>query len=57
MEIQRGIATAPRTTQVGQDIANLSGPCVGCTECKGVCLELIEALTLPDILLRRDRNT
>lgn len=56
MDIHREIAPTVNTTKVGRELADLTGPCVGCTTCRGVCLELIEALTLPDILLRRERT-
>ena len=51
MEIKRISGYAPQTVQLGQDIARLHGQCVGCTECKGLCRELIELLTVPGAVL------
>ncbi|SMH51604.1 hypothetical protein [Maritimibacter sp. HL-12] len=52
MEIERNIAHAPRSRAVAGSIAGLRGGCVGCKECTGVCQALIEALTLPDTILK-----
>lgn len=53
MEMSHKIGHAPRTTATATEIAQLHGPCVGCFDCRGLCAELIEALTLPDIILAR----
>ncbi|SMY06913.1 hypothetical protein [Flavimaricola marinus] len=53
MMIDRKIGFAPRTTAAAKDIAQLQGPCVGCSDCRGLCAALIEALTLPDIILSK----
>jgi len=29
------------------------GPCIGCNDCTGLCSALIDALTLPDIILNK----
>ncbi len=55
MEVNRNIGSAPKTAQVGREIATMP-LCVGCTECKGLCQALIEAVTLPDVILNRDRT-
>ena len=55
MTTQRQIAFAPRTRALGQDMAALHGPCIGCTGCQGICAALIEAMTLPEIILRKGR--
>jgi len=34
-------------------VSNLQGPCVGCQNCTGLCTALIDALTLPDVILNR----
>ncbi|MDU9006106.1 hypothetical protein [Sedimentitalea todarodis] len=53
MFISRHIAEAPRTTALTTEIAKLNGPCIGCSECDGLCKELIEALVVPDVILSR----
>jgi len=52
MEIERNIAHAPRTRALAGNVAGLRGGCVGCKECSGLCEALIEALTLPDMILK-----
>ena len=44
MFISRQIADAPRTAALASEIAKLNNPCVGCSDCNGLCKELIEAL-------------
>ncbi len=53
MNIHRLVAAAPRTADLTVELAKLNGPCVGCTDCDGLCKELIEALVLPDVILSR----
>lgn len=53
MFISRQIADAPRTAALASEIAKLNNPCVGCSDCNGLCKELIEALVLPDIILSK----
>ena len=52
MERDRQIAHAPRSRALAGQIAGLRGGCVGCTECAGLCTALIEALTLPGMILK-----
>lgn len=52
MRIDRNIGHAPRTVAVGQKLIEASGRCVGCTECEGLCKELIEVLVLPEVVLK-----
>jgi|GEM_PF-2556561 len=33
-------------------LVGLNGPCVGCSDCNGLCEALIEALTVPDLITR-----
>ncbi|WP_164661300.1 hypothetical protein [Tropicibacter sp. Alg240-R139] len=56
MDITRSPTDTRRTTQIGQIVTELNGPCVGCSECRGICLALIDAVTLPEILLRRTES-
>ncbi len=55
MDITRSPSETHRTSQIGQIVTNLNGPCVGCSECRGICKALIDAVTLPEILLRRTK--
>ena len=53
MEINRKHGYAPRTSAAAAQVAAMAEPCVGCTDCQGLCQALIEAVVLPDILLSR----
>ena len=52
MQIRRDIAHAPRTRALGRTVASLQDGCVGCASCSGLCTALLEALTLPDLVLK-----
>ena len=56
MRIDRNIGHAPRTEAIGPKLMEASGRCVGCTECQGLCQELIDALVLPDLILKGKEN-
>lgn len=56
MKIERKAAFAPRTSALALDLASLQAPCVGCDGCTGLCDALIDALTLPDLLLGKGRK-
>lgn len=56
MFISRHIAEAPRTAALSTEIAKLNGPCIGCTDCDGLCKELIEALVVPDLILSKSQK-
>lgn len=53
MDINRKAAFAPRTRALASELAMLQGPCVGCEGCEGMCKELIEAIVLPDAILKK----
>ncbi len=53
MMIDRKTAHAPKSASLVTKVAGLQGPCVGCKDCTGLCPALIEALVLPDIILRK----
>ncbi|WP_172677013.1 hypothetical protein [Aestuariivita boseongensis] len=53
MKTERLAAYAPRTRAVAETIAELQGPCLGCKGCQGLCIALVEAMTLPDAILSR----
>lgn len=52
MSITRQAGAAPNTADLAQQISGLSQPCVGCTECQGVCEALIDALVIPGVVLK-----
>ena len=53
MTIEQAAGHAPRTTEVAREIGALHGPCMGCPGCEGLCLALVEVMTLPDVVLGR----
>lgn len=57
MKIDRFAAFAPRTRALASDLAILQGPCVGCTDCEGLCRDLIDALVLPDAVLKKGKTS
>ena len=52
MQTSRKIAHAPRCHTLAQDIASMPSTCVGCTDCQGICAALIDALILPELIIR-----
>lgn len=57
MNISRLVASAPRTASLSIELSKLSGPCVGCTDCNGLCRELIDALVVPHAVLSKKHGT
>ena len=53
MDIDRTEAATHRTEMLVSELSTLNGPCVGCTNCKGLCRDLIDALTVPQMILSR----
>ncbi|WP_371037908.1 MULTISPECIES: hypothetical protein [unclassified Rhodosalinus] len=51
MEIERKAGAAPRTAALSKTLSAVQGPCVGCHNCRGLCAAMIEAMTVPDIVL------
>ena len=39
------------------DLGAIQSPCIGCAGCAGPCAALIEALTVPGIILSKKRET
>ncbi len=56
MPISRSKADAPRVKALATKVSGLQGPCLGCTNCVGLCEALIDALVLPDLVLTRKRG-
>ena len=52
MTFARPIQFVPSDEVLSREVADLPG-CVGCTDCDGLCHALMEALSLPDVILRR----
>ena len=52
MQTNRKIAHAPRSQALAKDLSMMPDPCVGCEGCQGVCAALIDAMLLPEIILR-----
>ncbi|MEP2533017.1 hypothetical protein [Shimia sp.] len=57
MPITRSTTPTHQTSSISREIACLTGPCIGCTDCRGLCNALIEAITLPDTILSKTRDT
>lgn len=56
MQISRTKSTAPKVQALASEVSGLQGPCVGCTNCVGLCEALIDALVLPDLILSRKHS-
>jgi hypothetical protein len=52
MQVDRQTGHAPRTREVASQVMGLKQGCVGCTDCRGLCHELIEAMLVPDLVLK-----
>lgn len=53
MKIRRHRIATPHMEHLALQVSTLQGPCVGCQNCTGLCTALIDALTLPEIILNR----
>jgi len=53
MKISHNRATTPHMDHLSLQIGGLQSPCIGCNDCTGLCSALIDALTLPDIILNK----
>lgn len=53
MIVSRTTAATPICETVRADISQISGPCVGCKDCLGLCAALIDVLFLPDLILTK----
>ena len=56
MQISRSKAATPKVQSLATEVSALQGPCVGCSNCVGLCDALIDALVLPDLILTRKRQ-
>ena len=57
MNITRSPAVTERSEALGRRIAGMGTRCVGCTDCRGLCHELIEAIVVPEIVLNPAQGT
>ncbi|WP_198654811.1 hypothetical protein [Albibacillus kandeliae] len=57
MDIVRSKPVTPHTVRLAGTLDGLQGPCVGCTDCTGLCAELIDALVIPEVILSRKRES
>lgn len=57
MKIIRNKAETPNMTELSMGLAQLNNPCVGCSDCVGLCEALIDTLILPDLILSKKRDS
>lgn len=57
MKIDRGRPGAANSEKLAEVLNTLYGPCIECSECHGLCPSLIEALMLPDAVLKKNRRS
>lgn len=56
MQVERAAGHTPLADEVARKLWSISGPCVGCKDCRGLCASFIEAMTIPDIILKANRS-
>ena len=52
MMTERAGGRAPRVAALARELGE-TGCCIGCNDCRGLCAALIEALAVPEAVLRR----
>ncbi|MEW9918351.1 hypothetical protein AB2B41_01950 [Marimonas sp. MJW-29] len=52
MQLNRKIAHAPRSRALAEDLSKMNSTCVECEGCQGLCAALVDAMLLPEIILR-----
>lgn len=52
MDIDRSLPRNDHSQKLVTQLNEIYGPCVGCKECDGLCQALIDALMLPDMIVR-----
>lgn len=53
MNINRSKPATPHIGALELELSSLHGPCVGCTDCDGLCEALIDALVVPGVVLSK----
>jgi len=56
VNITRSRGETRRTEALAAQIAGMACTCVGCSNCRGLCRELIEAIVIPDMILSDARD-
>ncbi len=57
ISITRSKAETQRCRALAAKVTQLTTPCVGCKDCRGLCKELIELMTLPEMILKDARES
>ncbi len=57
MQINRTKAETPKLDSLAGQVSALQGPCVGCSNCVGLCEALIDTLILPEVILSKKRES
>lgn len=57
MKIDRSFPPSPRSKELLSKLNELYGPCIACKTCDGLCEALIDALMLPDIIVKDNRTS
>ncbi|PSL18696.1 hypothetical protein [Shimia abyssi] len=53
MSITRSNTPTQQTSAIQRELAGMNGPCIGCLDCRGLCVALIDAITVPDAILSK----
>lgn len=54
MQADRLIGHAPRSRAFGEKLQSSPSTCIGCKDCTGVCMALIDVLMVPETILGHD---
>jgi len=55
MTIYRDAIETPRGERLTKEIQAIKGACIGCPGCKGFCVALLEAMSVPEAVLKRTK--
>lgn len=56
MEVHRTKTDSPVLKALGTKLPDITAQCFGCSDCDGLCHEVLEAMILPDMILARGSN-
>ncbi|QEW18082.1 hypothetical protein LA6_000239 [Marinibacterium anthonyi] len=56
MNIDRTRPPTARLKELSRKLDEIYGPCLACEDCTGICAALIDALMLPDVIVRPARR-
>ncbi len=51
MQISQRVRHAPKTELLAEQLYEVRNSCIGCERCDGVCLALVEVLSLPEAIV------